>query len=151
MSIEKINKVGDNKSTLYKAAFSIDSLLIAYSQIKSRPGNVTLSQEKKAFQGVCLNWFRTTSHKLLKGLFVYPKLRRVSTPLKLGLVDNRLLTLNSPRIKIIERSILNALEPVFEGRFKWKKIDKSEYDFRKSTNTVNTLVVSNKLGYFKKD
>jgi hypothetical protein len=28
------------------------------------------------------------------------------------------LTLTSPRIKIIEKSILNTLEPIFEGKFK---------------------------------
>jgi retron-type reverse transcriptase len=71
---------------------------------------------------------------LLKGLFIYPKMRRVRIPKKLGSNDTRPLTLTSPRIKIIERSILNALEPVFEGKFKWKSINKSEYDFIKKNN-----------------
>jgi len=150
--IEKMNKIEDNRSTLYKVAFSTDSLLIAYGQIKSKPGNLTPGQGKETLQSINLKWFRTASNKLLKGLFVYPKMRRVSIPKKPGSTDSRSLTLTSPRIKIIERSILNALEPVFEGRFKWKKIDKSEYDFiQKNKNTNSTLAVSNKSGYFKKD
>ena len=35
--IEKMNKIEDNRSTLYKVAFSTDSLLVAYDQIKSKP------------------------------------------------------------------------------------------------------------------
>lgn len=63
---------------------------------------------------------------------------------------SRPLTLTSPRIKIIERSILNAIEPTFEGKFKWKSINSSEYDFIKKNNNKVTVVV-NKSGYFKKD
>jgi hypothetical protein len=57
-------------------------------------------------------------------------------PKKPGSTDSRPLTLTSPRIKIIERSILNAVEPMFEGKFKWKKIDKSEYDFIQKMRTL---------------
>ena len=150
--IERMNKIEDNRLILYKIAFSTDSLLVAYNQIKSRPGNLTPGQGKETLKGINLKWFRTTSNKLLKGLFVYPKMRRVSIPKKPGSTDSRPLTLTSPRIKIIERSILNAIEPMFEGRFKWKKIDKSEYNFiQKNVNAKNTFAVSNKSGYFKKD
>jgi len=150
--IERMNKIEDNRSILYKSAFSTESLLVAYDQIKSKPGNLTPGQGKETLQRISLKWFRTTSSKLLKGLFVYPKMRRVSIPKKPGSTDSRPLTLTSPRIKIIERSILNTLEPKFEGKFKWKKINKSEYDsIQKYNNTNNTLAVSNKSGYFKKD
>jgi len=43
--IERMNKIEDNRSTLYKAAFSTDSLLAAYGQIKSKPGNNTRPRE----------------------------------------------------------------------------------------------------------
>lgn len=150
--IERMNRIEDNKLIVYKVAFSMDSLLVAYGQIKSKLVNLTADQRKETLQGVSLKWFRTSSNKLLKGLFVYPKMRHVFIPKKPGSTDSRFLTLTSPRIKIIERSILNAVEPAFEGRFKWKRIDKSEYDFsKKNNNTNNILVVSNKSGYFKKD
>ena len=97
--IEKMNKIEDNRSTLYKVAFSTDSLLVAYDQIKSKPGNLTPGQGNEILKGINLRWFRTTSNKLLKGLFVYPKMRRVSIPKKPGSTDSRPLTLTSPRIK----------------------------------------------------
>lgn len=70
------------KSTLYKAVFSTNSLLWAYDQIKSRSGKETLT-------GISLHWFRTTSNKLLNNSFVYPKMRRVFIPKKLGSVGTR--------------------------------------------------------------
>lgn len=112
-------------------AFGTDSLLVAYDLIKSKPGNLTPEQGKETLKGINLKWFKTTSGKLLKDLFIYPKMRRVKIPKKLGSNETRPLTLTSPRIKIIERSILNAIEPVFESEFKWKNIDKSECDFIK--------------------
>jgi hypothetical protein len=30
---------------------------------------------------------------------------------------------------------------VFEGKFKWKKIDKSKYDFSKKNNNANNILV----------
>jgi len=148
--IERMNNIEDNRSILYEMAFSTDSLLVAYDQIKSKPGNLTPGQGKEMLKGINLKWFKTTSSKLLKGLFIYPKMRRARILKKLGSNDTRPLTLTSPRIKIIERFILNAIEPVFEGKFKWKSINKSEYDFIKNNNN-NIVVVKNKSGYFKKD
>jgi hypothetical protein len=67
-------------------------------------------------------------------------MRRVFIPKKSGSTSSRSLTLTSPRIKIIERSVLSAVEPVCEGKFIWKKIDKSEYDFSKKIITLIILL-----------
>jgi hypothetical protein len=115
--IERMNRIEDNRSFLYKIAFSSDSLLVAYDQIKSKSGNLTPGDGEEMLKRTNLNWFKSVSHKLLKGLFVYPRMRRVFIFKKAGSVDTRPLTITSPRIKIIERSILNVLEPVFEGKF----------------------------------
>lgn len=85
--IERMNKIEDNRSSLYKTAFSTDSLLIAYDQIKSKFENVTLDDEEKMSKRINLNWFKSVSNKLLKGLFVYPKMRRVFISKKAGSVD----------------------------------------------------------------
>jgi hypothetical protein len=112
---KRMNIIKYNRSNLYKIAFSTDSLLVAYDQIKSRLGNLTPREGKNPLNNINLRWFKTSSNKLLKGLFIYPKMRRIFITKKSGLTDTRSLILTSPRIKIIERSILNALEPVFEG------------------------------------
>ena len=115
--IEKMNKIEDNKLSLYKAAFSIDNLLVAYGQIKFKLENVTSNQMKKTLKSINLNWFKIASNQLLKGLFIYPKVRRVFISKKMKLPGIFPIKLTSPRIKIIERSLLNILEPVFEGKF----------------------------------
>nr|AVR57717.1 hypothetical protein [Halamphora calidilacuna] len=100
-----MNKIENTRSVLYKMAFSSDSLLVAYDLIKSKFGNLSPGQGKETLKGINLKWFETTSSTLLKGLFIYPKMRRVRIPKKLGSNETRSLTLTSPRIKIIERSI----------------------------------------------
>lgn len=112
-----MNKIEDNRSFLYRTAFSTDSLLVTYGQIKSKPENLTQGEGEETLKRISLKWFKFASNKLLKSSFVYPKMRRVSISKKAGSADTRPLTLTFPRIKIIERSILNVLEPVFEGKF----------------------------------
>jgi len=46
---------------------------------------------------------------LIKGTFKFPKRRRISIPKKPG--GTRPLIVADPRVKIIERALLNALEP----------------------------------------
>jgi hypothetical protein len=145
-----MNKFEVSKSTLHKIAFSMNSLLVAYNQIKSKPGKLMSGEGKEMSHNINFKWFKTSSDKLLRSLFVYPKMRRISISKESELINARMLTLISPRIKIIERSILNAVEPVFEGQFIWKSINKSEYEFIKK-NSSSTVVVCNKSGYFKKD
>lgn len=145
-----MNKIEDTKSTLYRSAFSINSLLLAYGQINPSFENLTPDQVKETLTGISLHWFRTISNKLLNNLLAYPKTRRVFIPQRLGLAETPSFTLTFPRIKIIERAILNVLESHFEGKFVWKEITKSEYDFIKTNKTI-TSAVANKSGYFKKD
>ena len=53
-----MNKIEDNRSFLYKTAFSSDSLLVAYYQIKSKPGNLTPGDGEETLKGINLNWFK---------------------------------------------------------------------------------------------
>jgi hypothetical protein len=69
-------------------------------------------------------WFTTTSRKLLEGTFKYPHWRGV--------------TLANPRIKIIERALLNAFEHQFEGFHVWDKIDEKG-------GTKRLIIVGKKL------
>lgn len=148
--IMKMTKIEDNKLFLYKTAFSTESLLAAYYQIKSKPGNLTAGLNSETLDNINLRWFEITSIKLLNGSFIYPKVRRVYIP-KVGSHEKRLLTFTSPRIKIIEKSILNALEPMFEGKFKWKNINKETYDSIFGSNSKETIVVKNNTGFFMKE
>ena len=67
--------------------------------------------------------FITTSKKLSEGSFKYPNRRRVLMDKPDG--GTRPLTITNPRIKIIERALLNALEFHFKGLHKWIEINES--------------------------
>lgn len=66
----------------------------------------------------------------------------------------RPLTITNSRIKVIERALLTALEPQFEGYFFWEVISREEYLSETSKNTYNTnyktAVIYNESQYFKK-
>lgn len=144
-----MTKIEDNTLCLYKLAFSTESLLAAYYQIKSKPGNLITGRNPEMLKNINLRWFETTSIKLLNSSFIYPKVRHVYIP-KRDTHKKRFLILTSPRIKIIEKSILNALEPLFEGKFKWKNINKETYDSIIKSNDKKTIVVKNSAGFFMK-
>ena len=135
--LEKMNKIEDNKAILYKIAFSTSNLLLAYNQ------------ERKTIKKVNLKWFWVFSNKLLKGKFIYPKVRRVSIFKKLESTSIKSLVLISLWTKVLERAVLTVLEPLFEGKFKWKSVSKLEYNFIKKNNN-DTVIVKNKSGYFTK-
>lgn len=49
-----MDKIEYNRSILCKVAFSADSLLIAYDQIKSKSGNLTSGEGKETVKGIYL-------------------------------------------------------------------------------------------------
>lgn len=94
-------------------------------------------------------WFIKTSIKLLEGSFKYPNRRRV-------LLDKpdcgkRPLSIVNPRIKIIEKALLNALEPQFEGYFVWESINKKEYLSETFKDNCKMTIIDNEVFYFKKN
>lgn len=51
---DEIGKISGTQSSLYQTAFSTESLLIAYDQIKCNPGNLISGQKKETVQGINL-------------------------------------------------------------------------------------------------
>ena len=136
-----MSKIKDNRASLYKEAFKTSSLLVAFNQIKSKSENVM-------FKKIYLKWLESISKKLFRGLLIYPKISQISIFKKTKFIDTSFLILTFLQTKIIEKSILNVLEPLFEGKFYWKKINKLE-SFN-SENNINFHIVKTKFGYFKK-
>lgn len=141
-----------NDNNLFEKAVSVDSLKRAWFTLKSKPGmsikgadNVTLSDINDA-------WFIKSSMKLLQGSFKYPNRKKLS--IDKPNCGKKPLTITDFRVKIIERALLNVLEPHFEGYFSWEIISKKEYLFEISQNIYNsdykTTVIDNKSFYFKK-
>ena len=129
--------LNNDKNLFYKAT-SPEALIEAWTQLKSKPGMHTPGSDNETLQGISKQWFETVSEKLRKGSMKYPKARRIEIKKPLGKSGTRPLTINNPRIKVIERVFLNALEPHFEGIFKWDSISESEY--KKFINCESTYV-----------
>ena len=126
-----------NDNTLFERAISVEALKRAWYNQRSVPGMMTKGSGDETLSGINDQWFITISKKLLEGSFKYPNRRRVLID-KPG--NNTIpLTIINPRIKIIERALLNALEPQFEGLHKWVDIDESEYEANKRKNEEFTL------------
>lgn len=115
----------NNDNKLFEKAISIEALKRAWFGLKSNPGMLTRGSDFEALSGISNAWFTTTSRKLLEGTFKYPNRRRVLIKKPGGNI--RFLTIINPKIKIIERAFLNALEPQFEGFHVWDKINEKEY------------------------
>ena len=115
-----------NDNKLFERAVSIDALKRAWYIQKSKQGMMTKGSGEETLNSISDQWFITTNKKLLEGSFKYPNRRRVLIDKQNG--GTRPLTIANPRIKIIERALLNALEPHFEGLHKWVDISESEYE-----------------------
>jgi hypothetical protein len=99
---------------------------------------------------VILGLLRQTKN-FWKDQFKYPDQRRLLIEKQNG--KKRPLTIANPRIKIIERALLNAIEPQFEGYFVWEDISKDEYDLEISNKQMKSnfkIVTHSKKNYYQK-
>lgn len=106
---------------------SADSLRSAWVQLKSNPGMLTRGATEETLHKLEATWFERTSKALIHGNFKYPHRRRIHIPKPAGKEGTRPLTISNPRVKIIERAILNGIEPLFEGAWMWHEISLEEY------------------------
>jgi retron-type reverse transcriptase len=103
--------------------------------------NITLNSISDA-------WFIKTSIKLLEGSYQYPIRKRILIDKSDG--EKRLLTIANFRTKVVEKALLNVLEPQFEGYFSWEMIKRKEYLPQINNSNYRTTVIDNESLYFKK-
>jgi len=93
-------------------------LMMAYDNIKSKPGNMTAASEASSpetLDGISQKWFEETSIKLQTEQFEFKPARRISIAKASG--GTRPLTIASPREKIIQEAMRIILEIIFEPTF----------------------------------
>lgn len=96
-----------NAKGLFKQAVSPIRLKKAWCQIKNSNILSILNP----------SWFEQNSLMLVEGTFQYPMIKKINF-IKLKRNSSReLLHIINPRIKIIERALLNSLEIIFEGAY----------------------------------
>lgn len=141
-------KFSRNKLSITEKCFSIRNLLSAWVKIKSNLGTITRCSIYANLNDIKKEWFIKSSIALLKANFRHPTRRRIQIS-KSATTDTRLFTLNNPRVKIIERAILNILEPIFEGCWGWVSISEKEYFILKRES--KTEIKRNSKSFFKKN
>jgi len=121
----KIEIFNSEKDTFFKEAVSSENLMVAWTQLKSNPGFVPSKTAYESVNDLDLKWFEKISLKLIDGKFQYSVRRRIKIP-KSNSTELRPITISSPRTKIIEKALLNALEPFFEGVWEWEMSSEKE-------------------------
>lgn len=86
-----------------------NSLVYAYEKIKSKPGNQTLD-------AIDNKWFARMEKELQQGTYKFKNIRRVYIDKPKG-KEKRPLGISSPRDKVVQRALAQALSRVYEPVF----------------------------------
>ena len=111
IKLNKKNKkyIGLTKNFLTDPNF----LVLAYLQIKSKPGNLTPSIDNETLDGIDKNWFINAANKIKDNQYKFKKAKRINIP-KVDNSEFRPLTVGSPRDKIIQKAIALLLTQIYE-------------------------------------
>lgn len=105
---------------------------IAYSKLKSNPGNMTPGINPQTLDGISLRWVDETIHKIANKTFEFQPGIRVMIPKSNGKM--RPLTVAPPRDKIVQEVIRMVLETIFEPTF-----SKNSHGFRPNLSCHTAL------------
>lgn len=99
-----------------------DVLLLSYELIKSNPGNSTPGSDKRTLDKINANWFANANKLLKAGKYNFKPARRVYIQKKGNLNADgskkfRMLSISSPRDKIIQQAMYLVLSAVYEPSF----------------------------------
>lgn len=117
--LKKINKknLGHINDKLIHIVSDVNTLILAYEYIKSKPGNSTPGVDSTTLDKINLEWFYNVSSKLKAGKFKFSPARRSYIPKRGNKKEKRPLTISSPRDKVVQQAILFILEAVYEPSF----------------------------------
>jgi Type II intron maturase len=128
----------NNKDFFYQAISAL-KLKKAWYQLKSNQSKPKENLDSKIVENVKNSWFENINQSLLNGTFRYPEIKKVITRKS----NFKSLNFVNPKIKIIERSLLNYLEAIFEGVYIWISI--SEKEFKNARKKFNIFAFKNEF------
>lgn len=114
------NNFSLNTKNLFKNVISSQKLQEAWHQIKN-------NSENEILDNVNESWFGNTSQALINGRFKYSYARKINMIDPLNKKSFTILNITNSRIKIIEKTLLNHLEFIFEGAYNWNAISEKEF------------------------
>jgi group II intron reverse transcriptase/maturase len=137
--IKRSRNADDRYGNLIRIISDPQVLILAYLNIKGKPGNMTPGLYKmdgrkpETLDGIDLNWLLKTSTLLLSGKFTFEPARRQLIP-KPGKKEKRPLGIANPRNKIVQKAIQMILEVIYEPMFR-----SCSYGFRPSQGCHTAL------------
>lgn len=118
-----------------EAIANLMNLVVAYELIKSKPGNMTPGVDSQTLDGMDLETLRRVQRILRAGKYAFPPARRIEIPKPGKPGQTRPLTIASPRDKIVQKAILNVMEPHYDPQF----LD-SSHGFRPGKGTHTAML-----------
>lgn len=100
---------------LYNIISNVDTLIYAYENIKSKPGNMTPGVTPETLDGISKEKLEILSTDLKSDKFQFSPSRRIAIPKASG--GSRPLTIAPPMDKIVQEAIRLVLEAVYEPLF----------------------------------
>lgn len=105
----------NNLKSIIDVITHIDVLIAAYTNLKSKPGNMTSGSDRETLDGINIDYFENLKRSLRTGTFQFKPSRKIEVPNPHG--GFRTLGIASPRDKIVQGAILFVLEAVFDKNF----------------------------------
>lgn len=100
-----------------KAIANLNNIVVAYEFIKSNPGNMTPGVDSKSLDGMDLETFHNIQKTIRAGKYEFPPAIRIEIPKAGKPGQTRPLTIASPRDKIVQKAILNVMNPHYDPQF----------------------------------
>lgn len=130
----KINEVLEdpmiNTKSFFKRAVSVIKLKEAWLQIENNLNMLVKKSGHKIINNISNSWFENTSQTLTNDTLKYLAAGKINIYELASKTGAKFLNITNPKIKIIERALLNHLEVIFEGAYIWITI--LETEFKKS-------------------
>lgn len=144
----KIIILNKEASEFFEKSLSVKKLMAAWAELKSNPGFVSSKELNNSLNNITPEWFQQINKALIEGSLRYPNRQRIYIP-KAKSSDLRPITISSPRVKIIEKALLNALEPFFEGLWEWEESSEKKINALLQNNLIEVSDYKrNKEGWF---
>lgn len=133
------NNLNNNNFINYnilKLISDIDILKIAYSEIKSNPGNMTKGTNNETLDGISEKYLVKLSQDLATGKFKFSPTRRVLIPKDKGgfSYNYRPLSIGNPREKIVQKAMAIVLERIFDPH-----MSPSSHGFRPNKSCISAI------------
>lgn len=126
-----------NEKGLFKKAVSVTKLKEAWYQLKSNSDVSVKKFEEESIKNINDSWFKNTSQMLIDGTFKYPIARKINILQSTLDTKTKLLNITSSRVRIIEKTLFNHLEIIFEGAYTWNII--SDTEFKNAKTNLNSV------------